>query len=385
MSATGDGAFLAAAPLLAAALTGDPVDVAAVSVALFLPAPLFGLFAGALADRWPRRTVMLCADIGRAVVVAGLAVGVASGQLPILGLVVAAFLLGIGQTLFDAAAQATIPAVIGVDPEVTGRFFGRFWALDTAGRYFLGPPAGSLTFALARPLPFAGDALSFLGSAAAVTRLPRIPAAPGPHPPLGLAIAAGVRHVRRSRPLLILAAGGGTLNLATNGMLAVFVLYAAQVEHVPAAGYGLLLAAQAAGGVAAGWLLGKHTARVTAGTAIAGALAVNAAAWAVAVAVPDPWLTGAVLAVSGAANCFAGTALGSARAAHTPDVLLGRVVSVFRLALLGGAALGALGAGWLAAAAGIRAPYLAGVAVLAVAALVVAVLSRRANWTPGRL
>jgi MFS family permease len=59
VSALGDGAFIGAAPLLAAALTADPKLVAAVSVATYAPWLLVGPFAGALIDRFPRRGVLI--------------------------------------------------------------------------------------------------------------------------------------------------------------------------------------------------------------------------------------------------------------------------------------------------------------------------------------
>src|SRR3954453_21515024 len=80
ISVTGDGALLAAAPLLAATLTRDPLAVSSVTAAVYVPWLLFGLPAGALVDRWRRRRVMISADIFRAAVLAVL-VGLLFGDL----------------------------------------------------------------------------------------------------------------------------------------------------------------------------------------------------------------------------------------------------------------------------------------------------------------
>src|SRR6266540_6306135 len=79
ISVTGDGALIAAAPLLAASLTRNPVAVSTVTAAFYLPWLLVGLAAGALVDRWARRPVMVAADIVRAVILATLAALVFTG------------------------------------------------------------------------------------------------------------------------------------------------------------------------------------------------------------------------------------------------------------------------------------------------------------------
>src|SRR3954451_14535957 len=81
ISITGDGAFLAAAPLLAAALTRNPIAVSTVTAAVYVPWLVFGLPAGALVDRWHRRRVMVSADLARAAVLAVLVGAMVAGWL----------------------------------------------------------------------------------------------------------------------------------------------------------------------------------------------------------------------------------------------------------------------------------------------------------------
>src|SRR6185369_5989441 len=63
VSAIGDGAFLAAAPLAAAAVTRDPAAVSIVAAAEYLPWLVVTPFAGVYVDRWPKRLVMIWADV----------------------------------------------------------------------------------------------------------------------------------------------------------------------------------------------------------------------------------------------------------------------------------------------------------------------------------
>src|SRR5438874_1865714 len=203
ISVTGDGAVLAAAPLLAAALTQDPIAVSAVTAGFYLPWLVFSLPAGALVDRWPRRRVMVSTDLLRFAVLAGLVGMIAARRITVPLLVIAAILVGMAQTFFDSAAQAIIPAVVGREKENLARVNGRYWAVDTMGRTLLGPPLGSALLALRRVLPFAVDALSFLASAALVRLLPEPASARGPRERVDAAVRAGMRHLFQTRDLRV--------------------------------------------------------------------------------------------------------------------------------------------------------------------------------------
>src|SRR5438034_10296628 len=80
VSSLGDGAFLAALPLAAAAVTRQPTEVAAVTAGMYLPWFVVQPVAGALLERWPFRATMLVADFLRAMGVGGLAVIIALGR-----------------------------------------------------------------------------------------------------------------------------------------------------------------------------------------------------------------------------------------------------------------------------------------------------------------
>jgi MFS family permease len=369
ISVTGDGAFIAAAPLLAASLTRNPVAVSTVTAAFYLPWLLTGLLAGVLVDRWPRRPVLVAADLVRAVILTVLAVLVFVRAVNMLFLVIVVLLVGVAQCFFDSAAQATIPAVVGRDKEALTHTNGRFWALDTVGRSLIGPPLGSTTFALNKTLPFLGDALSFLASAVLVSRLPRVPASDGPREGLLTAVREGLQHLIHTRDLRALAFSMGAYNFGYNLAIATFVLYAKDVLRVADAGYGVLLAAMAVGGVIAGWRAASLTRRLSYRQVQAAALLVQGLAWAGVALAPNAVVVGVLFTFLGAGSSLASVAVGSARQALTPDKLLGRVVSAFRLFGLGAAGLGALVGGVVADWQGLRAPLLVAAALLILAAV----------------
>src|SRR5947207_9029184 len=108
VSSLGDGMFVAAAPLAAAALTRDPAAVSLVAAAEYLPWLLVAPFAGVYLDRWPKRTTMIAADLLRAVAIAGLALLIAVGSASIPALAVCAFVIVSGTVFHTAASEGAI-------------------------------------------------------------------------------------------------------------------------------------------------------------------------------------------------------------------------------------------------------------------------------------
>jgi MFS family permease len=369
ISVTGDGAFIAAAPLLAAALTRNPVAVSTVTAGFYVPWLAFGLPAGALADRWPRRRVMVVADLVRACLLAGLVAASLAGLISVPLLVAVVVCVGIAQCFFDSSAQAIIPAVVGRDKDVLAHVNGRYWALDTTGRALLGPPLGSASLALGQALPFAADAATFLTSAALVRQLPAVPPADLPHESVGAAIRTGLRHLFATRDLRALALSMGAYNFAYNASMAIFVLYAREVLKVPTAAYGLLLAAGAVGGIMMGWRARPLTRFLSYRQMMALAHVAQGIAWVGIAAAANVWATAILFVVAGAGGSLSSVALGSARQALTPDALLGRVVSATRLFALGAAGVGALTGGVVAAHYGLTAAFALSASVLAAGAL----------------
>ena len=109
ISSTGDGAFVAALPLLAVTITRDPRLVAVVTAADYLPWMVLSLPAGALVDRYDRATLMWRAQAVQAAVVAAVAIGVVFRVASIAVLGLAGLLLGSAEVVFSNAAQAVLP------------------------------------------------------------------------------------------------------------------------------------------------------------------------------------------------------------------------------------------------------------------------------------
>jgi MFS family permease len=357
ISSTGDGAFVAALPLLAVTISRDPRLVAVVTAAGYLPWMVLSLPAGALVDRHDRATLMWRAQAVQAAVVAAVAVLVIfrSANIAVLGL--AGLLLGSAEVVYSNAAQAVLPEL--VPPELLARANGSQEVSLTVGETFLGPPAGSLLFAVAAALPFGLDALSFAGSAALLARLPRTRRETGqPKVAIRTQIAEGLRWLYRHRLLRVVAVLLGVFNFASQMGQAVLVLLATQTLHVGTRGYGLLLAVTAVGSVAGGLVSPAVTRRLGMLPSLIIAGAADAAVLAGLGLAPDPAVAALMLAGQGFTVTMWNVVTVSLRQQVVPAHLLGRVNSVYRMLGWGLMPLGALAGGFVAHAAGLRAPYL---------------------------
>ena len=371
ISTLGDGAREAALPLLAASLTRDPGTVAAVAFAGRLPWLLFSLVSGALVDRADRRRVMWMVDGSRAVVMTGLAAAVIFDATSIPLLVVVAFILGTGETLFDNAAQSFLPSVVSRDQLEEAN--SRLYAAQVSSLEFVGPPVGSLLFAATMAAPFFLDAGSFVAAAALVLGIRSTRRSPRPTAErrrLSSEIGEGLRWLWRHRVLRTLALMLGVWNLLTTASGAVFVLFATEDLHVSTAGFGLLFSAGAVGSIVGSVAATRVIRGVGPGRALQTAVVVSGLAYFVVALTSNAYLVGVMGAIGGFLSVLWNVITVSLRQAIIPDELLGRVNSVYRFLGWGMMPIGAALGGVVASAFGLRSTYWIGGAVLLAMSLV---------------
>ena len=171
----------------------------------------------------------------------------------------------------------------------------------------------------------------------------------------------------------------GVFNFANQMGQAVLVLLATQTLHVGTRGYGLLLAVTAVGSVIGGLVSPAVTRRLGMLPSLILAGAIDAAVFAGLGLAPDAAVAALMLAGQGFAVTMWNVVTVSLRQRVVPAHLLGRVNSVYRMLGWGLMPLGALAGGFVAHAAGLRAPYivaglLCGLSLLAAIPLLVAAL-----------
>ncbi|MEF2529959.1 MULTISPECIES: MFS transporter [Streptomyces] len=379
VSSLGDGVMHGALPLLALTLTRDPMALAAVTAAVTLPWLLFGVLGGALVDRWDRRRTMWATDLARAALLAIPVAAAALDALSIPLLAAVAFLLGLGGLLFDTAATAYLPDLLRRDPALLERANSRLRGAQTAMSGFAGPPAGSALLALGRAFPLLADAVSFLLSALLVRTLPAVPRpVPEARESLLRQARAGASYVFRDRLLLGLALRPAVGNIAFLAVETVLALFAHDRLGIGTFGFGLLLTAEAAGGLLGAGIASPLSRKLGTGTALTCTAAVEGLAVLALASAPNPYAAGLALAACGAGMGATMVLAPSLRQSIVPAHLMGRVASTSRMLAMCAAPLGAFVGGWLAATHGVRTPlYAAGAVLLAMKAVTASMTGNR--------
>lgn len=387
ISTIGDGAFVAAAPLAAAAITRDPAAVAMVMAAETLPWVVVAPFAGVFVDRWPRRTTMIVADALRGIAVAALAVLIAMGSVSVALIAGCAFLVMTGIVFHSAASEAIIADLTQRDEHHLHVTNGRLQSATTAGRQLIGPPSGSWSYTLYAWLPFAADAISFILSAAMIWLVPRREITVAPRKGIWASLREGAVYLARHRELRLLAALTGAANLSVNAGLATLVLYATDSNglSITEARYGLLLAAMAVGGLLGGLSVARILRKLGDRTVFVSAMLVEAAAWLAILLTRNAFAAGAAISAIGFTVALKSVVIMGMRQRLVPSELLGRVISAYRVVGNGTAPLGALVGGLLGAAWGLRAPMVFAAAVLPIAAALGLRAFRRSQSSPGEV
>ncbi|CAN5524865.1 MFS transporter [soil metagenome] len=348
-----DGVFSLALPLVALSLTRDPAAFASVTVVGRLPWLLFALPAGAFADRLDRRRTMLLVNLGRTAVIGLLATVLLAGSEGLWMLYVVAFVLGVGETLFDTAAQSILPAIVpaaGLD-----RANGRLYAVELTANQFLGPPLGAIIAGVTLAGAVGFSSILYLAAGLALVTLTGSFRAvrEGPATTVVADVREGIGYLARHRLLRVIAACVGISNLASTAMIAILPLYL--IRPGPGgfteAGYGLLLTTLAVGSVVG--TLAVERLRRSLGARRT--LLLATLSFPLFSLVPALTTSGVLLAVgfvvAGGISVSWNIITVSIRQRIVPDHLLGRVNAGYRLVAWGtmplGAALGGLTAGAL--------------------------------------
>jgi len=363
ISNLGDGVRLTALPLMAAEITRDPAQIAAIDFASTLPWFLFALLAGAFVDRVDRRHAMGFANIFRALLVGVLALTVVGDNATMVLLYVVAFMLGCAETVFDNASQSILPALVPKDQ--LERANGRMYAAEFITNQFAGPPLGAFLFVTAAAAPFFLDAASFFIAALLILSFSgSFRTVRETKTSIRADIVEGLKWLWRHRLLRTLAICLGTWNMMSTATFSIFVLFALEVLGISQVGYGILLATLTIGSVT-GSLIGARVSRLLGtGTALIVQMAVGALAFLGIAFTSSPWIVGAIFVVEGVITVVWNVITVSMRQSIIPSHLLGRVNSVYRLLGWGTMPIGAALGGFLASQFGLRAPYVAGALVL---------------------
>lgn len=361
----GDGIVLLSVALIAVQLTRSPVLISLLTAAATLPWLLLALHAGALADRWDRRRMIVVASWLRTVALGAAALAAAVDQLTLPVLYVVAVAFGVAEVFSDVAAQSMLPMVVSRDrlDEANGRLV----ATQTVANNFLGGPVAGVLVSLTAVAALAVPALLYAVAGLVLLRMRGTFRVAEPSTTrVRTDIAQGLRYLARHRVLRALAVQSGTANFANAAYFAVFVLWAVgptSAIGLTESGYGLLVALLAVGAVV-GSVVTDRLSRLIGNTRLLiTAAAVNALLLLVPVVAPTVPAVSVAVVLLGFTNAMINVLIVSLRQRLVPEHLLGRVNASYRLIGMGTMPMGAVVGGVIGDLAGLPVVFCAAVVI----------------------
>jgi MFS family permease len=336
-----------AMPWLALQLTHNGLLVGLVLAAQFMPVLLGSQFGGIVADRYRKRTVLLVTQSLFIVPSVALFLVSANGHAEYWMVVVAAFATGT-INLFDVPSrQAFVIEMVGKQDLMNAI------ALNSSvfnGAAVIGPAvAGVIIGAFGVPLCFLANAVSYLAAIVALLLMRDLPALvrERQEQPWLTRIAQGASYARQEPVVGMLLVAVAVFSLFAMNRLTLIPLFADDVLHVGAQGFGFLM-----GSMGLGALAGALTLAFNPGASDPRRQFWMAMIWVAALlafSISRVFLISLVsLFVAGYAQLtFVATANNRIQTI-TPDHLRGRVMALYAQALIGVGPIGSLQAGALA-------------------------------------
>lgn len=353
----GDGIVLAAGPLLVASQTHDPLLVALAALLQRLPWLLFGLQAGALADRLNRRVLIASVDLARAGVLILLCASMVTGVVSVAVVLTALFVLGTTEVFADTTSQTLLPML--VDREDLPLANARLQIGFVTVNQLAGAPIGAALFAAGRGWPFATEAVLVTLGALLVLRiaLPPHVTPEGPRPRMRHDIAEGLRWVLHNPAVRTLALTIFIFNITFGAAWSILVLYSQQRLHLGAVGFGLITTCSAVGGLVGTSCYGWITRHVSLGNIMRIGLIIETLTHLALALTTNAFLALAVFTVFGAHAFIWYTTATSVRQRAVPIELQGRVSGVYSVGVFSTMVVGAALGGVIAQRWGITAPF----------------------------
>jgi MFS family permease len=372
VSQLGSQVSLLALPFVAiATLKATTFEVAALGMVNFAPLLLFSLPAGVWIDRMRRRPVMVAADAGRAIALASVPVAYAAGVLTIWQLFAVGFFTGTLSTFFDVASTAILPSI--VEREHLGDGNAKLQISNQTAQV-VGPGlAGTLIGALGAPYAVVADALSFVGSAAFLSRVPATERPERRNSPMLADIREGLRYILRhpiTRPSLAFLT---TANFFNSILFSVLLLFAVRKLGLSARQVGLIFTLSNVGSLVAALSTSRLQRRYGFGRVM---LVTAFSGWPLLLipfahgSTRIPFLVLALFSFGSGAVIHNASSV-TIRQATTPDRLLARVAASNRMVVWGTIPIATLLGGVLGTYLGLRTAVLIGAGGRALAGLII--------------
>lgn len=258
VSAFGSRITRTALPVLAVvALAQDDGAMGALAALQLGPMIAVALVCGGLVDRGSKRSIMVLADVARALMVASLPIAAWLGALTMIHVDLVAAGVGAASSLFRIADGAFLPVIVGTDHLAEGN--AKLESTEATAEIAGPAAAGVLIGLLGAPLAVLIDSGTYLWSAVflAAIRTREVPALAPSRPSLRDDLAIGVRAVFGPPLIRRLVIAEMALSLTWGFFAALYALYCIRDLHLSMATYGAVISV---GGVGAlfGAALARH-------------------------------------------------------------------------------------------------------------------------------
>lgn len=338
----------------------------------FLPMLLFGMFGGVLADRYPKRPLLITAQTLMATLALAIGVLTVTGAAQVWHVYVMAFTLGMISCVEVPTRQAFVVEMVGRDdlPNAIALNSSSFNLARVVGPAV----AGMLIYVLGGTGPlFLINAATFAAVISSLVFMRKSELYPSdPVPRAKGQLREGLKYVARHEKLLMPILLIAFVSMFSQAFSMSIALMAREEFKAGASSFGLASSMFAVGALAGG-LLAARRVSISRRTLFAGAIGFGLFQ-VVAGLAPSYFVYLALLVPAGIALITVNTAANAAVQLATSAEMRGRVMGIYVLVFVGGAPIGASLVGWLSEIGGPRAgAVLTGVFVLAGTALAVLV------------
>ncbi|HEY3503547.1 MAG TPA: MFS transporter [Actinocatenispora sp.] len=338
VSNTGSWVQRIAQDWLVLSLTGSATAVGITTALQAAPTVLFGIAGGALADRFPRRTILLVTQTGMGLTSGVLAVLTLSGHVAAWHVYLLALVFGLIIAVDNPTRQSFVTEL--VPPAHLRNAVSLNSTVFQLGA-LIGPAiSGVLINAVGAGYSFAVNALSFVSPVVGLLLMRPAELIATPHATTDTPVRTAdvLRMIRRRPAMLWTIVLVGVFALFTNNLAVTLSAYAKMVFRSGAGGYGLLSSVVAVGSVAGALVSARRTRGGPHGLLATGA--VVAALAVLAALTPAQWAFAIVLAGLGAATLLLVTAANAGVQLAADPRMRGRVMGVYLLVFTGAGALG---------------------------------------------
>lgn len=314
--------------------------VALVQASNTAPIMMFSLIAGAIADGFDRRKVMLASQIFVLIVSALLSIFTWFGLLTPWSLLAFTFLIGSGVALNSPSWQASVGDIVAREDVASAVSLNSMGFNITRS---VGPALGGLIVAVAgAATAFAINAVSYLSMIYALLRWkPVYPKNPLPRENLGHAIAAGLRYMSMSPNLMKVLFRGFLFGLSATGILSLLPVITKDSLGGGPLVYGGLLGAFGIGAISGAMSNANIREKLSSEQIVRCSFAGFAVASAVTGVSHTFWLTAPALIIAGACWVLSLSLFNTVVQLSTPRWVVGRALSLYQTATFGGMAGGA--------------------------------------------